>query len=196
MRGKKFDPVLAGIASCEEIPDVIGWNSRASAVVECKASLSDYRRDQKKYLEYRRGTFAMPFKRVRGRTIEGFELVAKKRMGFHRYFMCADGVIPASLVREQHPDHGLLYVTGKIVRTVIPAPARIEMRDFENEVRYLRFALVHLRDNLGQRGVTCNLIRATLYFGAQDGILFRAGMSAETAIGERQAKTPAGPSQD
>lgn len=174
LRSKKFDPVLAGIASCKEIPDAIGWSSSDCSVIECKTSLADFRRDRHKYINFQRGNIILATKHIQGRRdrFSDWEKVAKKSMGQHRYFLCEAGVIPAEAVGEHNPDHGLLYVQGKQVRTIIEAPLRTDMRDLESEVKFLRYALVHLRDNLGKRGVTCNLPKATQYFGAHEGFIF------------------------
>lgn len=47
---KQCNPVFAekGSSKTSEMPDVIGWSSQGSMVVECKVSLTDFRSDAKK----------------------------------------------------------------------------------------------------------------------------------------------------
>lgn len=50
LSAKGCNPVFTekGSAKSGEMPDVIGWNSQESIVVECKTSLYDFRADSKK----------------------------------------------------------------------------------------------------------------------------------------------------
>lgn len=67
-----------------EIPDVIGFGSGFSAVIECKVSRSDFLQDKKK-----------PHR--------------QKGMGTFKYFCCPEGLIKA----DELPDKwGLIYVTA------------------------------------------------------------------------------------
>lgn len=81
-------------SSLGEQPDAIGWmDGRASILIECKASLADFRRDKDKWFRH-----------------NGLG------MGQKRYFMAPAGLIPQSEI----PDGwGLLEVTGTIIRAVI-----------------------------------------------------------------------------
>jgi hypothetical protein len=49
---RRCEPVFAGIASCSEVPDAIGWSScyahEGSTVIECKISRSDFYAERKK----------------------------------------------------------------------------------------------------------------------------------------------------
>jgi hypothetical protein len=81
-----------------ETPDVIGWKSHMSILIEVKASRSDFYRDKRK-----------PFRRY-----------PERGMGCWRFFMCEAGVIlPGSLPEGW----GLLYVDGNAVRRVCGVPA-------------------------------------------------------------------------
>ena len=78
-------------AQSGEIADIIGWRGQVSTLIECKTSLSDFRRDLKKW--YRN---------------------SGPGIGQCRYFMAPKGVIP---VDEIPPTWGLLEVDGSQVRT-------------------------------------------------------------------------------
>ena len=83
------------VAWCNEKPDAIGWNSSHSTLIEVKRSLSDFRRDAKKY----------------------HKRAPEKGMGNYRYYMCPEGVLQP----EQMPDdYGLLWIlpNGKIKRVL------------------------------------------------------------------------------
>lgn len=175
LRSKRHDPVLAGIASCDEIPDAIGWTSGHSTVVECKTSRSDFLCDKWKYVGYKSNIsgYVLRAKTPHQRDAyekSGYVKVAIPRMGMYRYFMSEPGFITPSMITAEHPDHGLLHVQKRGVTVVMQAPKRsLDMVGQSSEIRYLRFAIVHLRDNLGRRGITCDLLKSTLYFGT-DGI--------------------------
>ena len=152
--------VLAGITASQEHPDAIGWSTswkhHGSIVVECKTSLSDFRRDQKK--RYRR------FKGYTG-SWENKDLEAQweemARMGDRRYFLCPPGVITLSRVEQAFPDHGLLYARGaNRVSIIREAPLR-EKVEHLSEVRLLQFALLHLKQNLLAAGLTVNMRELT-----------------------------------
>lgn len=82
-----------------ESPDAIGWrNSRHSILIECKASLTDFRRDKDKWFRF---------------DDLGVGL------GQQRFFMAPAGVIPR---HEVPAGWGLLEVTGNIVRTIVDQP--------------------------------------------------------------------------
>jgi hypothetical protein len=89
--GKQWSaPVVFGemVASGNEIPDVIGFSSGGSCLIECKTSKSDFKRDKKKM----------------------FRSVPQMGMGKYRFYMCPTGLIE----KNELPDGwGLIYVNEK-----------------------------------------------------------------------------------
>lgn len=82
-----------------ESPDAIGWrNGRHSILIECKASLPDFRRDRDKWFRF-----------------DGVGV----GLGQQRFFMAPQGIIPRSELPE---GWGLLEVTGSSVRTIVEHP--------------------------------------------------------------------------
>lgn len=71
-----------------EIPDVIGWCSWASILIEVKISRGDFLKDKKK----------------------SFRLDSKLGVGNFRYYICPSGLIDP---RELPEDWGLLYIDDK-----------------------------------------------------------------------------------
>lgn len=148
----RCDPVFSRCASCREIPDAIGWTSwykfHGSVVVECKASRSDFMRDEDKYIEYRD-----QWGPVRSRSKRGMGPLERRilpRMGDFRYYLCAPGVIQPEAVETRAKDHGLLYVEGRRVR-IVKEPTRRENVDYASEVRFLRFAILNGKYLCGKR---------------------------------------------
>jgi hypothetical protein len=132
--------VLAGVASCREIPDAIGWSTswkhHGSIVVECKNSMSDFHRDRRKK--------------------------HAKRMGDWRYFLCPNGVISPKALAEYFPDHGLLYARGSRVSIIVPPQDRGSLGvEHASEVRMLQFALLHMQRNLLWAGLTVDMRELT-----------------------------------
>lgn len=78
--------VITEVVTTGETPDALGWHGAHSTLVECKASVSDFRADAKKY----------------------FRRCPKLGMGITRYFLACQGVIP---VDELPAKWGLLEVT-------------------------------------------------------------------------------------
>jgi hypothetical protein len=168
---RRCNPVYAGNASCREIPDAIGWSSaykwHGSHVVECKCSLSDFRKDKYKYIGYKdekwgyihSGSYAkrQDLKRL---IAEGCTEMILPRMGDFRWFMCYPGVIQPEHLAEHHQDHGLLYIEGRRVRIVIEAKRR-ESPCYQSEIRYLRFAIINGKIGQSSRSRNCatNAIR-------------------------------------
>lgn len=76
-----------------ESPDAIGWTGRNSTLIECKASLADFRRDKDKWFRS-----------------------SAPGLGQQRFYMAEVGVIP---VDELPEGWGLLEVRGNVVRTVV-----------------------------------------------------------------------------
>jgi hypothetical protein len=149
LRGtRRCEPVFSNCASCDEIPDAIGWSSvwnwRGSTVIECKTSVSDFYADKKKRVVYedkfgRIGSY-VPLRTTR--KMEGFKEVEIPLMGDFRFYMCVDGLLNDELIQDHQPDHGLLWVSGRKVRIVRPAPRR-ENVNLPAEIRYLRFAIIN-----------------------------------------------------
>lgn len=96
-----------------ELPDVIGFNSRAeSTMVECKVSRADFLKDKKKT----------------------FRVWSEKGMGDYRYYCCPKGLIKESEI----PDGwGLLYIypSGK-ARKVVHALRLNKNLDAEHYLLY------------------------------------------------------------
>ena len=94
----RCDPVLAGIASCYEIPDAIGWNVGGSIVIECKTSRVDFLRDRKKYVRLRHPDgWAYQSKRLTKKKAVEMGCVEEPiaNMGDRRYFLCPPEVATA-----------------------------------------------------------------------------------------------------
>lgn len=88
-KGKNWGcPIVFGELStqCDEKPDVLGFSSSRSTLIECKTSRNDFKRDQKKM----------------------FRSVPYTGMGNFRLYMC-----PTDLIKEEElPDNwGLIYVS-------------------------------------------------------------------------------------
>lgn len=149
---RRCNPVYAGNASCSEIPDAIGWSScwkwKGSTVIECKASLSDFRADAKKWMGCRDSRWGSTYKLKTLRWTDeqaaqaGYEVITLPRMGDFRFFLCPEGLVSPAMVEEQDPEHGLLWLTGHRVRTVRDAKRR-EQVNYADEVSYLRFAILN-----------------------------------------------------
>ena len=152
---RRCDPVFSGIASCAEIPDAIGWSSRygwyGSTVVECKTSRSDFYADKRKYQYYQHSEdlegigvrHSVDRMDAEFAVENGYVLKDSGRMGDFRFFMCEIGILPVELVDRNAPDHGLLYVDGRSVRVIRPAPRMVALVDKDAEIRYLRFAIIN-----------------------------------------------------
>lgn len=166
LRGtKRCDPVLSGIASTEEIPDAIGWSCDGSVVVECKTSILDFYADKQKYVRYRHpnGWLYKGDGRVRRLVEAGYEQVTIPNMGDFRYFLCEPGILEAAHLKD-YPDHGLLHVVKNRIKVIVEAPRR-DTVNLRSELRCLRFAVVHLAENLLNAGCTLDLTEATKRFG-------------------------------
>lgn len=73
---------------------------------------------------------------------------------------------------ESRPDHGLLHVKGKRISVIVEAPRR-ESPDLCAERRCLRFAVVHIHENLLKYGCSVNLTELTKSrWACQNGIVF------------------------
>lgn len=89
-----------------EEPDVIGFGTKWSVLLECKASRQDFLTDAKKF--YRRHP--------------------EHGMGTHRLFLCPEGLIQPE---ELPPAWGLLYATTRGIREVVRSFA--QERDMRRE---------------------------------------------------------------
>jgi hypothetical protein len=163
---RRCDPVFSNIASCGEIPDAIGWSSayhwQGSTVIECKTSINDFYADKKKRFAYKHPTFK--YAQFSGRHMaesvakrEGYVQVEVPLMGDYRFYFCEAGIFEAELVAEHMPDHGLLWLDGRSIRMMRPAPKR-ELVDKDSESRYLRFAILNKKIPYGGGGA--NVISA------------------------------------
>ena len=79
---------LVAYTSNNESPDVIGWNSIRSVLIECKASRSDFLADKKKL----------------------FRRYPQRGMGDHRIYFCPPDIIKPDDLPE---GWGLVYFDGK-----------------------------------------------------------------------------------
>lgn len=168
--------VLGGVASTREIPDAIGWSNSykggyGSIVVECKRSMADFYRDRKKGFRSRlvwtdllepvhpasKTSPPHPAAKARGVATVQEEV---PRMGDRRYFLCPAGIISAEAVTKHFPDHGLLWLRGRSVHVMQTAPTR-KNACHASEVVLLKFALIHVRDNLLAAGLTVHLRELT-----------------------------------
>jgi hypothetical protein len=99
------------VTAAVEIPDVIGWTSDRSIVIEAKTSVADFRVDARK-----------PWRST-----------PAAGMGDLRYFLCEPGVIP----QEELPEGwGLLHaVEGRVA--VIRDACRFREKHWQGEMRML-----------------------------------------------------------
>lgn len=174
--------VVGGVASCREVPDAIGWSNSVrggygSIVVECKRSMADFYRDRKKKIRTRmiwtdaagkelpdelvhpasKTSPVHPAAKARGVATVEYEV---PRMGDRRYFLCPSGILSVEAVAKHFPDHGLLWLRGRSVHVMREAPTRKDACH-ASEVVLLKFALIHVRDNLLWAGLTVNLRELT-----------------------------------
>jgi hypothetical protein len=107
-----------------EIPDVIGFGSGVTVIVECKASRADFLADRKKH----------------------FRLEPSKGMGMYRLYCCPEGLIKPE---ELPAKWGLLYVADgikEIVRVIHHyEECAFEERDSKSETAILYSALRRLK---------------------------------------------------
>ena len=166
---QKCDPVLTRVGSTAEVPDAIGWALQGRVVIECKTSRADFLNDKKKYTRLKHPEHGWTY---RGKTHHRKELIEQGyieepvlNMGCRRFFMCEPGIIEAEDIAIRHSDHGLIYVVGRRVKVIVPAPQRISI-DFVSEIRYLRYALLHVRNNLLRLGCAVDLDKLAMFFGS------------------------------
>lgn len=94
-----------------EIPDVIGFNSESSAIIEAKTSRSDFKKDAEKF--------------VRKHPQYG--------VGNYRYYICKEGLIKKNEIPKKW---GLLYVGKYNVVKVIKSPIRGNIDSVNNKNRF------------------------------------------------------------
>jgi len=177
---RRCDPVLTKVGSAGEIPDAIGWSSmfrhRGSIVVECKTSRIDFLNDKKKYTQFKHPQkgWTISSRRFRRKLLqnEGYIEERLPSMGDYRFFLCEPEIVSAEDVKRRHGDHGLLHLIGKRVLVVLEAPERQKVNHWA-EIRYLRFALIHVKDNLLRLGCSVDLTELTKFFGTT-GVRFPA----------------------
>ena len=97
--------------SIQEQPDIIGFSGRKSILIECKATLADFKADKSK-----------PFRK---NPLSG--------VGTQRWYLAPHGVIPHDLIP---PMWGLLEVTAKRIIKVARKP-ELQERDYDNEITIL-----------------------------------------------------------
>ena len=102
-----------------EIPDVIGFHSHGSILIEAKTSKADFHKDQ--------------FKDSRRHTFMG--------MGRLRYYICPTGLL---VTDEMPPKWGLLYFDGKQVKAEKGAEI-FDERYWEGEMRILLSSIRRLK---------------------------------------------------
>lgn len=147
---RRCNPVFAGIASCSEIPDAIGWSScyghEGSTVIECKASRTDFYADRKKQFVWKHPewNYFVSTRQYSEKSAlaQGFKKEERSRMGHYRFYFCEPGIITPEMVQQNAPDHGLLWAKGRSVSVIVKAPRRTNIA-FETEIRYLRFAIIN-----------------------------------------------------
>jgi hypothetical protein len=147
---RRCEPVYSNVASCSEIPDAIGWSSchkwAGSTVIECKTSVADFHNERRKYKLYKHPTedWTCSAKRISRKEAEqyGYAEVSIPNMGDYRYIMCPVGLLTSELIKKYTPDHGLLWVDGRVVWQLIGAPRR-EAVNKDAEIRFLRFAIIN-----------------------------------------------------
>lgn len=81
----------------DETPDVMGFSSHGSTLIECKVSKADFKRDKKKL----------------------FRSIPQRGMGKYRLYMCPTDLIK---VDELPDDWGLIYVSDKGIAKLIVKP--------------------------------------------------------------------------
>ncbi len=112
-------------ASKKETPDIIGWSSGVSTLIECKASRADFLRDAKKT--------------VRKKPVAG--------MGQRRYYLCPPGIIAI----EDLPSKWGLLVAEKGHITVKKEAGGNPKRNLLAELRFMSSMLRRAQIRIGTR---------------------------------------------
>ena len=130
-----------------ETADAIGWKGWQSILIECKASVSDFRADREKM----------------------FRRMPERGMAATRYFCAPAGLIP---VNELPPRWGLLELTASRLRETV-APQRFHEYCAQTEIGLLISAMRRI-GHAAPRGVSVkcytmdSLCRATLGIDPED----------------------------
>lgn len=113
-RNNQRYPIVLTEYACDtsEIPDVIGFSTRNTGLIECKISLTDFRSDKKK--KHR---------------------IDRHSMGNFRYYLCPNKLIPLIEVPD---DWGLLYCHPHKITIVRKAPYHDDtsVRQYEYPILY------------------------------------------------------------
>jgi len=136
-----------------EIPDIIGFCTRKTILIECKASRADFNADKNKV----------------------FRKLPEMALGNQRWYLAPIGIIPA----EKVPDKwGLLEVSGGKVQ--ITKRAELQERNYQSEINMLLSTMRRLNiqpdghvgikkyDLPEDLGFKPSKKRATFYIGGQD----------------------------
>ena len=94
-----------------EIPDVIGFNSESSVIIEAKTSRSDFKKDADKFVRKH----------------------PKTGVGNYRFYICKEGLIKKD---ELPKKWGLLYVCKYNVIKVIKSPLKGNIDNVNNRNRF------------------------------------------------------------
>lgn len=119
------------ISAASETPDAVGWRSGFSVLVECKASLDDFRRDKEKSFRKAEKT--------------GLDF----GMGNRRYYMTPEGLLSSNNLSRLPKGWGLLEVdiVGR-VRVKVEADRRIQTSmSLRNEMRLILSDLRRRQEN-------------------------------------------------
>ncbi len=125
LSAKGCNPVFVerGSAKSSEMPDAIGWNSQSSILVECKASVSDFRADKMK----------------------PFRIDSDKGMGRQRFFLFGRSVY-LSISKDEIPDGWGVVVVDEMSGRIAQ-----ERRMFSKEWQYdMKAELYYLRSRILQ----------------------------------------------
>jgi len=120
--GKGYAVVLTEIATIGEEPDALGFNSRCSALVECKASRADFLRDKKK-----------PYRRH-----------PESGIGSFRWYMSPHGLIHPEEIPE---DWGLVWVKDGKARIKKNVPHVTQEKSYRHECDILLSVLRRIGQN-------------------------------------------------
>ena len=94
-----------------ETPDVIGWQSGVSTLIECKVTRGDFLKDQKKF----------------------FRRQPQVGLGVHRYYLCPAGVI---MNKDLPSGWGLIWMKGVRPKVIVYAGHYFETNP-QGEIRFL-----------------------------------------------------------
>lgn len=116
---------LIEVKNFGEEPDVIGWKSGFSTLIECKATRSDFLKDAKKYVR----------------------MHPEFGMGYYRSYFAPQGLIDP---KELPANWGLLEPIGRTVKEVVK-PQPFYTRNMASEVIILASAVQRVTDGWGRK---------------------------------------------